>query len=92
MTHSISEGRANRSRHCARLAGRSHGVTSASSQWESQRRSLVRNGIVARHLGWQHVGDDLWTMRRAFAADLLNLTLAAPRLNRYVKKAKDAAD
>ena len=30
--------------------------------------------------------------RRAFAADLLNLTLAAPRLNRYVKKAKDAAD
>ena len=30
--------------------------------------------------------------RRAFAADLLNLTLAAPRLNRYAKKAKDAAD
>ena len=30
--------------------------------------------------------------RRAFAADLLNLTLAAPWLNRYVKKAKDAAD
>ena len=30
--------------------------------------------------------------RRAFAADLLNLTLAAPPLNRYVKKAKDAAE
>ena len=36
-------------------------------------------------------GADLPT-RRAFARDLLNLTLAAPRLNRYVKKAKDAAD
>lgn len=30
--------------------------------------------------------------RKAFARDLLNLTLAAPRLNRYEKVAKDAAE
>ncbi len=30
--------------------------------------------------------------RRAFARDLLNLMLAAPRLNRHEKKAKDAAN
>ena len=30
--------------------------------------------------------------RRRFARDLLNLTLAAPRLNRYEKRAKDAAE
>ena len=31
-------------------------------------------------------------IKRAFASDLLNLTLAAPRLNREQKVAKDAAD
>ena len=30
--------------------------------------------------------------RRLFASDTLNLTLAAPRLNRYEKRAKDAAE
>ena len=31
-------------------------------------------------------------VRRAFASDLDNLTLATPQLNRYEKKAKDAAE
>lgn len=30
--------------------------------------------------------------KSAFSSDLLNLTLAAPRLNRYKKRAKDAAE
>ena len=30
--------------------------------------------------------------RRAFAGDLANLVLAAPRVNRYEKRAKDAAE
>ena len=34
-------------------------------------------------------GDD--AMKRAFASDLLNLTLASPNVNRYQKSSKDAA-